>query len=274
MASTKADFSQRDGRWANVLLGFGKWQNMGGYGCLVTAYANVAQANGKDIDPAGMNQAFKDRNLFSVDAVGEKTDVSVADAISRVYPDIKLVETKDWGSALADIGYFDVRSTTKTEIIVMLDYHPERAGLQQHWCRVIGTNANKTDVEVVDSYTGKRIWLSSLGKDANKLIYRAFKFSGPGSTGGSSAPAPANPPTPRTQTVTLPKHVKSWAAYREGSGLRKGTSDQIYTLSPFNIGRDLTYDIIKWVGDYAVVINSTDKGRVVIWVKDTDAIIR
>lgn len=186
---TKADFSQRDPAWSGDKLGFAKWQTMGAYGCYVTAYANVAQANGKDVNPKQMNQKLKDANLFSVDSVGEKSDISRRDALSVIYPDIKFVEEKNWGKQLADINYFDVRKTTKTEIIVMLDYHPERSGIQTHFCRVIGINEARNDVEIVDSYTGKRIWVSSLGKPANKLIYKAVKFQGPGSSGSSPKPA-------------------------------------------------------------------------------------
>lgn len=176
MASTKADFSQRDPRWSGQLLGFGHWQTMGGYGCYVTSYANVAQAHGHNVTPADINRMLRDKNLFIKDGVGEVSDISRADALSLLFPGTKFVEQINWGNKLADINYFDVRSSTKTEIIVMVDYRPEKAGVQTHFCRVIGINPARNDVEVVDSYTGKRIWLSSLGKPANKLIYKAVKF--------------------------------------------------------------------------------------------------
>lgn len=273
LIGTKADFSQRDSRWAGSLLGFANWQTMGGYGCYVTAYANVAQANGKDVNPEQMNELLKWHDLFSVDGVGEKSDIARNDALSIVFPDIQLVDSKNWGTELADLNFCDVRDTTQTEVIVGLDYHPDRSGIQWHFCRVIGLNDARDDVEVVDSYTGKRIWLSSLGSSAAKLIYSAVKFTGPG-TSGPAAVQPAPTPAYVPQTVTLPRAVQSWALYKEGSALRKGSTDQITTLSPANIGRDLTYDIVRWVGDYAVVIDTTMYGRGVIWVKDTDAIIK
>ncbi len=86
--------------------------------------------------------------------------------------------------------------------------------------------------------------------------------------------APSTPSPARTKTVTLPYHIKSWALYRQGSGLRKNTPDQIATLSPYNIGRDLTYDILGWVGDYAVIIRTTMFGVGVIWTKGTEARIK
>ncbi len=118
----------------------------------------------------------------------------------------------------------------------------------------------------------------SVGRGDDGKSVEPYDDTNAWAVGPAGPPGPYTPPQPvpapsGRQTVTLPKHVASWAFYREGSGLRKGTSDQIYTLSPKAVGRDLTYDILGWVGGNAVIINSADKGRGVIWVKDTDAII-
>lgn len=84
---------------------------------------------------------------------------------------------------------------------------------------------------------------------------------------------PVVTPVPARSTVTLPASVQSWAIYRLGSGLRKGTSDQIGTLAPAKFG-GLTYKIEGWVGDYAVIIQTQNFGRGTIWVKGTEAIIK
>lgn len=86
------------------------------------------------------------------------------------------------------------------------------------------------------------------------------------------AVAPAAPgPTPAAGTlVHLPASVASWAAYRRGSGLRKGTSDQVGTLAPSKFG-GLTYPVEGWVGDYGVNITTQTYGQVTIWVKGTSA---
>lgn len=86
----------------------------------------------------------------------------------------------------------------------------------------------------------------------------------------TATPVPVPPPTPTGQSVTLPAWVTSWAAYKVGSGLRKGTSDQVGTLLPSKFG-GLTYDILNWVGTNAVNIQTQNFGVVTIWVANTDA---
>jgi hypothetical protein len=74
------------------------------------------------------------------------------------------------------------------------------------------------------------------------------------------------------QTVTLPKDAGTWAAYHVGSLLRKGTGDQVGTLLPGVYG-PLVYNIISWVGNYAVNVKTEDFGEVTLWVRDTSAVI-
>lgn len=181
MASTKADFSQNDAAWKNKFLGFSSWETMGLYGCLVTAMANVAQAQGGDFNPATMNDQLKAHGLFVRDAYGQIADVSGYYALSGVWPHSHYIEQMNWpGTVVAPYSYFDVRSSTNTEIIIMLDYHPERSGIQSHYCRVIGLNPAKNDIEIVDSWDGKRKWLSTIaalgGKKANQIIWSAGKY--------------------------------------------------------------------------------------------------
>jgi CHAP domain len=88
-----------------------------------------------------------------------------------------------------------------------------------------------------------------------------------------SAPVPPPAPAPARQTVFLPGSVQSWRLYRVGSGLRPNTSDQIAVLAPAAFG-GLTYKIVAWVGDYAVVIDTQMYGRGTIWIAGTSAVIR
>ncbi len=78
------------------------------------------------------------------------------------------------------------------------------------------------------------------------------------------------------QTVHLPASVQSWACYKVGSLLRKGTEDQMgpsgtmMSILPAQFG-GLTYDVVSTIGDYAVVINTQAYGQVAIWTRDTEA---
>lgn len=178
---TNSDYSQNDPAWSGQLLGFSSWEKMGPFGCLVTAMANVASAQGQQMNPADANNALKAHGLFVRDSYGQVADVAGYYALGAITPHSHFVEQKSWPAAeVAPASYFDVRSSVNTEIIIMLDYHPETAGIQSHFCRVIGLNAAKTDVEIVDSFTGKRIWLSSIaskgGKNPFQIIWTAGKY--------------------------------------------------------------------------------------------------
>lgn len=87
---------------------------------------------------------------------------------------------------------------------------------------------------------------------------------------GTAPPPPA--PAPARSTVFLPGDVQSWRLYRNGSGLRPNTSDEIARLAPSQFG-GLTYKIQAWVGDYAVVIQTQMFGSGTIWIKGTEAVI-
>lgn len=196
LKGTKADFSQRDSAWADILLGFSTWQKIRTFGCVIGSIANIGQAQGYDVTPADVNRMLKDKNQFVFDGYKppQKSDLAGPGAVTKIFPKVQNIENKDWGKKILtrdDIKFFDIRKNATDDIMVKIDYHPETPGRQDHYCRVIGTNSSYTDVEVVDTYTGKRIWLSSLGASAGKLIYKAYKYRGPGT--GFLANIPASP---------------------------------------------------------------------------------
>lgn len=175
------DYSQNDLRWKYKRLGQSTWETIGQYGCLVTSAANVITAQGVPMDPAQINDALKARGLFVRDSYGQVADVAGYSAIGALSPRTHFVEQKNWpATAVAPFSYFDVRNTVNKEIIIMIDYHPERSGVQSHYVRVIGLNAAKNDIEIVDSWNGKRRWLSEIsglaGKKPNAIIWTAGLF--------------------------------------------------------------------------------------------------
>lgn len=178
---THSDYSQTDPTWANNLLGFSTWEKLGPYGCFVTAMANVASAQGQQMNPVQVNDALKNHGQFVRDSYGQIADIAGYGALSTITPHSHFVEQVNWpGNVVAPISYFDVGNSVDIEVIIMLDYHPETAGIQTHFCRVIGINAQKTDVQILDSYTGQRVWLSSIASKGHKnplqIIWSAGKY--------------------------------------------------------------------------------------------------
>lgn len=180
-AGTKADYSQNNLLWKSKKLGFSSWENIGAYGCFVTAMANVANAQGAKLNPSQVNDALKAHGQFIRDSYGQVADVAGYPALSVVAPHSHFIEQKNWpGIAVAPFNYFDVRNSVNTEVIIMIDYHPEKSGIQSHFVRVIGLNSARNDIEIVDSWDGKRKWLSTIsrlgGKAPNAIIWSAGKY--------------------------------------------------------------------------------------------------
>lgn len=178
---THADYSQNDPRWQSKLLGFSGWETIGRYGCAMAAGANIVTAQGKNMTPLDVNNALKAHGLFVRDSYGQIADFSGFAAFGAISPHTHFVEQKAWpATEVAPASYFDVRASVDTEIMIEIDYHPEEAGIQTHFVRVIGLNAAKTDVEIVDSWDGKRKWLSTIsrkgGKNPFQIIWAAGKY--------------------------------------------------------------------------------------------------
>ena len=111
---------------------------------------------------------------------------------------------------------------------------------------------------------------TGLGRDAIGIYRDIPKSRIAGLLRPKAVPAPAPTPPPARSTVFLPGSERSWSLYYVGSGLRPGTSDVKAVLAPYRYG-GLTYKIVSWVGDYAVVIDTQMFGRGVLWVKGTSA---
>jgi hypothetical protein len=137
-------------------------------------------------------------------------------------------------------------------------------------------------IGLFDHQDGSGIWLleqnmlgggNGLGKNAIG-VYRPISTSRVAAIYRykQTAPPPPPPPVPRS-TVFLPGSERSWSLYYQGSQLRPHTSDVKAVLAPYVYG-GLSYKIVGWVGDYAVVVDTQMFGRGVLWVKGTSAVIK
>lgn len=171
-----AGYSQNDPRWSGDKLGTSTYWTMGAAGCFVTAGADVLRAFGHDITPGDLNRLATSQGL-----INSNGDVTRPDWLSVLFPDVcKFVEQKDWGSALADLHYFDIRNDLNTEIILEIDDSPA-VGMQTHFMRTVGWDGGN-DVVVDDSWDAIRKGVNAYGARWNppvhaaSIIYKAVKY--------------------------------------------------------------------------------------------------
>lgn len=191
-------YSQNDPRWSGDFLGTSNYWTMGVAGCLVTAGADVLRAFGHDITPGDLNRVATENGL--IDSSG---DVTRSDWLSVLFPDVcQFVEHKEWGSALAELPYFDIRTDLDTEIIEMIDDSPA-PGMQTHFMRVVGWDGD-TDVLVDDSWDSIRKGTNAYGTRWNppvhaaEIIYNATKYI------RVQTPTPVPEPTPVEEPTIEP----------------------------------------------------------------------
>lgn len=86
---------------------------------------------------------------------------------------------------------------------------------------------------------------------------------------------PASTPPPSAQRVLLPSSAGPWHAYAPGSSYNPNDRSAVRgVLRPDLFPPGLEYIIRGWIGNVAVVIDTQNFGRCVVWVKGTPAQIR
>ncbi len=139
-------YAQTDPRWASKLLGYNtdKTFNIGSYGCLVTAIANLLTANGDDSTPDTVNNALKQQNGF---AAVKQPDGSYSTKDSGIlsWPTVTKLNP-----AIVDCGVVHTLGEVNNWLLDGPNYAiiEVRAGRNQHF--VLGTQVNT----IVDSQDG------------------------------------------------------------------------------------------------------------------------
>lgn len=156
------------------------------------------------------------------------------------------------------------------------------------------TDARQGDIVVLNGLAGNPYGHIGICDSATPTVVNILEQNGSGSGTGTgldsirvrgvpksriagilrpkAAPVPPPAPAPARGEVFLPSSVRSWRLYPLGGSLIPGTEKAF--LAPYQFPPGLTYKIVAWVGDYAVVIDTQMFGRGVIWVKNTEAQIR
>ncbi len=199
------------------------------------------------------------------------------DLILQYIKDCYGLNTGVWGNAI------DYWTRPSAPLLTKFDLIPTTDCQQGDIVVLWGLSGNPYGhIGICDSQTSSTVRLleqngygggDGIGKNAVGIYREISKSRIAGILRPKKPPVQPPAPAPARQTVTLPAWAQSWRLYRVGSYLRPNTTDQIAVLAPAAFG-GLTYKIEGWVGDYAVIIQTQMFGRGVIWVKNTDAIIK
>ena len=164
-------FSQKDTRWNWILLGTSK-SNIGGYGCLMVNAAMVARYYGHDVNPAQMNQLLIDNGGYV------NGNLFVFGALTDIFPDVVI----DWNNFIncidtpAPLGTIDAMLLAGYPVIVMVDFNPSDADIDQHWVTIVGKQNGSYIIN--DPIDGARVTFESRYGDPARYIFRIVVYKG------------------------------------------------------------------------------------------------
>ena len=146
-------YSQRDGRWGNILLGFNTnpQYNIANYGCLITCLSMVVNYYGKNDTPQTINEKLKQVNGFV------SGGLYVWGAITKYYGDIKekLVNTPQ---KLTDSQINEIKQAIDNgyPVIFQIDFIPETSPTDMHYVLCIGyDDADENNFQIADPWIGQ-----------------------------------------------------------------------------------------------------------------------
>lgn len=217
-------------------------------GCLLTAHSNLLKRAGVEVNPLQLNAFYVANNKY----------IDIDDGIRD---DLDYNTVSSYNADVVFLGR-QLGVPQNNDAIVKFRYKG-RSGFNTHFALLHDFEKGL----IVDSYDGQIKHWSVYGGAVEFGIFRIVK---PVPT-PHVAPYTPLPPAPITGSwVHLPPVVDTWAVYKVGSQLRKGTSDQVGNLSPRKY--DLRYKIVERIGDYGVIIDTQAFGRVAVWTKNTSAV--
>jgi len=175
----KTKYSQNDDSWAGDYIGKSRY-TMGGWGCLISAYAMRLNTLGWKTNPAQLNRYMTPRGAFTNDAryywgsIGRAYDLkeTVIDARARRVTKQEIDELEE---------------KIELQPIIHVDYNPWTARDDMHF--VIVEEMEGDDLIVVDPIDGKRkSLLKEYGRDGKwnlaRAIYRIVYLEGEGKEEG------------------------------------------------------------------------------------------
>ncbi|MFW6098007.1 MAG: peptidoglycan recognition family protein, partial [Chloroflexota bacterium] len=166
--------SQRDPRWANVVLGqdTGHGVTIGGWGCLMTAYCVMARFLGLTDD---LPPEFQKHLVATGGMTAQFTNNH---ALAKAYPD--KIESFGWKTRADSTMHGSIRERLQAGMPVpaRVDFVPETSAWEQHWVLLIGVLPGD-DYYIADPWTGEIGKLSDIypiaGSDVLEALYYGWK---------------------------------------------------------------------------------------------------
>lgn len=170
------NYSQRDGRWADVKLGFSTTTTLGTYGCLVTAVAMmVSHAYRAEITPPMANEALKRVDAF----VGPNRNLMKFASVVDAYPKLEMAGFERFTNVPADVDMISHKLPLGVYSIIQVDFDPSDVDLDEHWVLVIGSPVEGVFF-INDPWFGKTYELPPAyckpGWDAARAIYTIAQY--------------------------------------------------------------------------------------------------
>jgi hypothetical protein len=157
--------SQRNPAWVNARLGdANSSQTIGAWGCLLTAFAMLADAYGKSVTPPQLNSMIVNGPGFI------NSNWTPWNALTRLYPDIIFdgrLETRLHPNILDRVNG---SLTAGTAVLLQVDNTPNTPYVDedQHWVVVVGRDGD--DYRVNDPLTGQEVSLrAAYGRSGRPL---------------------------------------------------------------------------------------------------------
>ena len=167
-------FSQRDPRWANVKLGASSY-TMGSAGCAVTASAMVATTVSASLTPLDLVNCLNANGGFT------SGGLLYWSKIPACVPGLRFVQYHLWRDVAADLALLERALATGPQV-VQVDFKPTTTALDSHFVTALGFTADKSDLNIIDPWTGNAGTLLQLyGKPdwtLQRAVYALAHFAG------------------------------------------------------------------------------------------------
>src|ERR1035437_766439 len=160
-------FSQRDPRWASIILGNNTQAqyNIGMYGCLITALAMYLNDQ-----PNNINQKLKDNGGFSQGSGDFVWSKCTALGLNQTY-----LSPRYDGIPVTAQGLQKMKDLLDSglPLLAELDFNPATDGEEMHFALVIGYDGDQFFID--DPWTGQQVSLDVYGGAARAVIqFRAY----------------------------------------------------------------------------------------------------